>query len=116
MPAAKKPTDLTEEMNQILADAAKVAEETQELREAIDKRQLPWAAQKALSDDLRRRMLAIDLRNERLVIRHQAYSIAYRQRTGVEPKPGDELSAEDCTRGERIAQAMLQPPPEGLKN
>jgi hypothetical protein len=57
-------TDLTEEMNQILADAAKVAEETQELREAIDKRQLPWAAQKALSDDLRRRLVEIDLRNE----------------------------------------------------
>jgi hypothetical protein len=29
-------------------------------------------------------MVAIDLGNEQLVIRHQAYSIAYRQRTGVD--------------------------------
>ena len=119
MPAAKKPidpTDVGKEFAQVLEDAARVKEETDELVEAVNAKRLPVASLKLLADDLRRRMAEIDLRKERLETLHLAQTIAVRQRTGEEPQPGDLISAEDCRQAERIAKALLAKPPEGRLN
>jgi septal ring factor EnvC (AmiA/AmiB activator) len=119
MPAAKKqidPTDVGKEFAQVLEDAARVAEETNELVEAINAKRLPVASLKLLADDLQRRMAEIDLRKERLETLHLAQTIAYRQRTGEEPAPGTQLTGEDVRQAERIARGLLAKVPEGPKN
>jgi hypothetical protein len=109
------PTDLTDEYNQLLEDAAKLAAETDALVEA--RKSLPPASLLALLENIRERQEALDVRQETLATREHGQRIAYKQRVGVEPKPGDRLTAEDVLQGERIAKALLSAPPKGgLKN
>jgi hypothetical protein len=104
------PTNVPEEMSEVLKDAALMAQETDEMVLAIKEKRISVAATKALADSLRDRMAALDIRMERLETIHLGQTIAYKQRTGIDAQPGVLLTEEDLLQGERIAEALLTKP------